>query len=231
MRTAVFDLDGTLADTAADLIAAANAACALEGLPPLDPAAERAVAGHGGRAMIRRAMALAGRPEDAGLVERLVPPFLAAYEARIAEETRLFPGAEAALDALAAAGWRLALCTNKPERLALLLLDALGARDRFGGIVGADTLPVRKPDPRPFSESVRRAGGHPGAAVMIGDTDTDRDTARNAGAPCVLMAYGYSGGAPERLAPYAVAPSLAALPAILDRALPLPLDASSPAAL
>lgn len=220
MRVAVFDLDGTLADTAGDLIGAINTVAAEEGLARLDPAAERAVAGQGGRALLRRALALSGREPDEALVERLLPGFLETYAGRIARETRLFPGAEAALDRLAAEGWTLAVCTNKPEALALSLLSALGARDRFAAVTGADTLPVRKPDPRHFAETVRRAGGASGRAVLIGDTVTDRETARRAGAPCVLVSFGYADRPLAELAPEAVLDDYAALPALLSALIP-----------
>jgi phosphoglycolate phosphatase len=216
----VFDLDGTLADTAPDLIAAINEVGGPAGLPPLDPVADRIVAGQGGRAMLALALARAGRGADATLAERLLPAFIDAYAARIAQETRLFPGVEPALDTLAAEGWRLAVCTNKPEALALRLLDALGARARFAAVVGAGALAPRKPDPTPFHESVRRAGGAPGRAVMVGDTATDRETARRAGAPCVLVAFGYGDGPPEALCAEAVAADFSAIPPLLRRLAP-----------
>ncbi len=214
MRVAVFDLDGTLADTAADLIGAANAVCAPEGLALLDPAAERVVAGQGGRALVARALALSGRAPDAALVERLIPPFLEAYAARIAQETRLFPGCAAALDALAAEGWRIAVCTNKPQALAERLLAALGETPRFAAVVGAGRLPTSKPDPAPFRESVRLAGGAAGRAVMIGDTRTDLLTARAAGAPCAIARFGYADGPLEADGFF---DAYAALPALLAR--------------
>jgi phosphoglycolate phosphatase len=204
MKTAVFDLDGTLADTAPDLIGALNEIAALEGWPALDPVRDRITAGQGGRALLRLGMARAGLPDDPARIEALVAPFMEAYAARVARETRFFPGTEAALTAMAAEGWRLAICTNKPEGLALALLDALGATAYFAAILGADTLPVRKPDPRHFHESVRRAGGIRGQAVMIGDTITDRETARRAEAPCILVRFGYADRSLADLAPDAV---------------------------
>ncbi len=149
MRGAIFDLDGTLADTAGDLLAAANEAMAPHGLPMLDPVADRAYAGRGGRPMIRRALELAGRPEDGPeerrLIEAIYPALLDAYEARIARETTLFEGVETCLAALDATGWRIGICTNKPERLALLLLKALGVRERFAAVLGADTRAQTRP--------------------------------------------------------------------------------------
>jgi phosphoglycolate phosphatase len=214
MRTAVFDLDGTLADTAADLIAAANAAAAPLGWGALDPRGDRALAGRGGRALLAAARARAGREPDPEAVEAAVPAFLAVYEARIAEETRLFPNALACLDAFAADGWAVGVCTNKPERLARLLLEALGVAGRFGALVGADTLPVRKPDPAPLAETVRRLGGDPARAVMIGDTVTDRETARRAGAPCILCRFGYEAGALDALGAEALIDDLSEAPSV-----------------
>jgi phosphoglycolate phosphatase len=213
MRAAVFDLDGTLADTAPDLIGAANAIARAQGWPPLDPDADRVAAGHGGRALIRRAMAGAGL-DDTARAEALYPAFLDVYRARIADETRLFPGAIDCLDALAAEGWRLGVCTNKPEALARLLLERLGVADRFGALVGADTLPVRKPDPATLAETVARLGARRDRAVLVGDTATDRETARRAGAPCILVRFGYAAEPPEALAPEAVADALSEVAAL-----------------
>jgi phosphoglycolate phosphatase len=219
MDTAVFDLDGTLADTAPDLIGALNTVGASEGWPLLDPYGDRVTAGQGGRALLRLGMARAGLPEDPARVEALVPAFLEAYAARLSQETRFFPGAEAALDAMAAAGWRLAICTNKPAALATALLDALGATRRFAAVLGADTLPVRKPDPEHFHETVRRAGGARGRALMIGDTITDRETARRAGAPCVLVGFGYADRPVAAMDPEAAIDDFGALAATARRLL------------
>lgn len=218
MRALIFDLDGTLADTAADLLAAANVALAGAGLPLLDLATDRQAAGRGGKSMIRASLARAGLPPDDARADTLYAPLLAAYEARIAEETRLFDGVERALDALAAEGWRLGVCTNKPERLALILLERLGVLGRFGAVLGADTLPVRKPDPAHLVETARRIGADPARAVMIGDTLTDLLTARAAGVPCILTSFGFAAEPLADLAPDAVighydelAPTLARL--------------------
>lgn len=223
MRGAIFDLDGTLADTAGDLLAAANAALAPRGLPLLTQA-DRSHAGRGGRSMIRRSLAIAGRPDDTpeaeALIDALYPELLAAYEARIARETTLFDGAEAAIETLVAHGWRIGVCTNKPERLALLLLDALGVRDRFAAILGADTLHVRKPDPEHFLETARRIGADPARSVMIGDTLTDLTTARRAGVPCVLTGFGFAAEALEDLAPDCIVAHFDELPSVLERLCP-----------
>lgn len=223
MRGAIFDLDGTLADTAGDLLAAANAALAPRGLPLLTTA-DRAYAGRGARSMIRRSLALAGRPDDTpealALSDEVYPDLLAAYEERIAQETTLFDGAEAAIEALVAAGWRIGICTNKPERLALLLLDALGVRHRFAAVLGADTLHVRKPDPEHFLETARRIGADPARSAMVGDTLTDLTTARRAGVPCVLTGFGFAAEPLAELAPDAVVAHFDELPEVLERLCP-----------
>ena len=214
MRVAVFDLDGTLADTGADLIAAANAALAGRGRP-LDPLHERATAFAGGRAMLRAGLG-PGREDE---VERLFPRLLDAYAGALAVETRLYDGAEAALAALDAAGWRLAICTNKPEGLARALLGALGVLDRFPVLLGADTLAWKKPDPRHVLEAVARSGGRRERAVLVGDTVTDRTAARAAGMPCVLVGFGP--GEVASLAPEAVIGHFDELPPVLERLVPV----------
>ena len=225
MRTVVFDLDGTLADTSADLIAAANAG--LEGLggqAALDSVADAATAFRGGRAMLRLGLGRLGpdavpEAEREATVERLYPVLLEHYRDRIDAQTRLYPGAMAAVEALKAAGFRVTICTNKPTDLAELLLARLGVREAFGGLVGAGCLPVRKPDPAPFHEAVARAGGTAGRALLVGDTVTDRDTARAAGAPVVLVTFGPEGDAVADLAPDALLPAYDDLPGLAARLL------------
>ena len=191
-----FDLDGTLADTAPDLTAALNHALIELGRPPVPEHSVRHMVGHGARALLTKGLAATGEltPE---LVEQGFPIFLDHYEAHIADRSHPFPGLEAAMDALAARGVKLAICTNKLEGLARKLIDALGWRDRFAAIVGGDTLPVRKPDPAPLFEAIARAGG--GRAAFIGDSITDTDTARNAAMPCVAVSFGFSDRPPEQL--------------------------------
>ncbi|UXU75228.1 MULTISPECIES: HAD-IA family hydrolase [unclassified Paracoccus (in: a-proteobacteria)] len=205
--TVVFDLDGTLADTSGDLIAAANACFRARGLGDLlDPVGDALIAFHGGRAMLRAGYARLSP-------EILLPPgaededygrLLDHYGQAIAVHTRLYPGAEAALEALAHAGHRLAVCTNKPAALAETLLQELGIRDRFAAMVGADSLPVRKPDPRPYREAVRAAGGQVARSFLVGDTETDRKTAAAAGVRVALVAFGPEGAGLARLAPEAM---------------------------
>ena len=219
MKSVVFDLDGTLADTSADLIAAANACFLGMGeRAVLDPVADAGIAFRGGRAMLRAGLERLGRPDDA-VVEAWYPRLLAAYEAEIDRHTVLYPGAMAAVEALRGSGHAVAICTNKPERLARILLDRLGVARAFGALVGADTLPVRKPDPRPFREAVARAGGAPGRAMLVGDTVTDRDTARAAGAPVALVTFGPNGAGAAALEPDALLAEYGELEGIAGRLL------------
>jgi len=193
----LFDLDGTLADTACDLIGTLNVLLMREGLPVVAPEAARSLVGAGARALIEGGFAMRQTPLPAMRIEPLVMDFLTHYEAHIADETRLFPGALAALDRFRDAGFRLAVCTNKPEGLALSLLEALDMRRFFGPVLGADTLTVRKPDPEHLRETVRRAGGDPACAVMIGDSEVDAETAKAAGVPLVIFGFGYTQFDPE----------------------------------
>ncbi|MFN0114484.1 MAG: HAD-IA family hydrolase [Paracoccaceae bacterium] len=218
-RTVIFDLDGTLADTSADLIASANAALeALGAGRPLDPVADALTAFHGGRAMLRLGFSRQGRSGEAA-VDAAYPALLAAYEADIDRETRLYPGAAEAVEALRAAGFATGICTNKPERLAELLLARLGVRGLFGAVVGADTLPVRKPDPAPYLASVERSGGAVARSMLVGDTETDRETGRAAGVPVALVTFGPEGRGIARLAPEALLDRFADLPALAGRLL------------
>ncbi|MCB1353095.1 MAG: HAD hydrolase-like protein [Rhodobacteraceae bacterium] len=223
MRTAVFDLDGTLADTSADLIAAANAALGEGGFgTPLEAVADAHTAFRGGRAMLRAGLArLPGSEGGAdAVIEALYPRLLEHYRTGLCRETRLYPGVEAALDRLAAEDWILAVCTNKPIALAEALLAELGIAPRFRATLGADSLPVRKPDPQHLFETIARAGGRPEGAVLIGDTETDRETARRAGLPCILVGFGPEGAGVARLAPEAMLARYDDLPGLLEAMIP-----------
>lgn len=205
MRTVVFDLDGTLADTSGDLIAAANACFRGMGAgDQLCAARDAGVALRGGRAMLRLGMERLGRGGDEAEIDRQYPVLLDAYAGAIDTHTRLYPGAMAAVEALRGAGYRVAICTNKPEALARLLLTRLGVLEAFHALTGADTLPMRKPDPEHLNETVRRAGGDPARALLVGDSDTDRNTARAAGVPSVLVGFGPSGADMAALEPEAI---------------------------
>ena len=221
MRTVVFDLDGTLADTSGDLIAAANAC--FEGMGqgrPLDPVADALTAFAGGRAMLRLGFGRLGMAWTEADVDAQYPVLLRAYADAIAVHTTLYPGAVQAVEQLRNDGFATAICTNKPEGLAITLCDRLGISHLFGALLGADTLPSRKPDPEHYFETVRRVGGPAGRSLLIGDTVTDRDTARAAGVPVVLVGFGPEGAGVRRMAPDAVLDHYDALPGLIYQLLP-----------
>ena len=220
--TVVFDLDGTLADTSADLIAAANAC--FRGLGHgdlLDPVADALTAFQGGRAMLRlglQRLGLHGLGQgDEALVDAQYPVLLAAYTEGIDTHTRLYPGVIPAIEALLGAGYATAICTNKPEGLAETLVTRLGIRGLFGSLIGADTLPTRKPDPAPYLAAVAQAGGDPARSLLVGDTETDRKTAAAVGVPSVLVTFGPEGAGVSRLAPEALLHHYDDLPALVAR--------------
>ena len=215
--TVVFDLDGTLADTSADLIAAANAC--FRGLGHgdlLDPVTDALTAFHGGRAMLKLGLERVGAMDEA-VISAQYPLLLAAYAAGIDTHTRLYPGVVPAIEALRSAGYATAICTNKPEGLAQTLVTRLGIRGLFDSLIGADTLPTRKPDPAPYRAAVAQAGGDPARALLVGDTETDRKTAAAAGVPCVLVTFGPEGAGVARLAPEALLDHYDDLPALVAR--------------
>ncbi|MBC7675109.1 MAG: HAD hydrolase-like protein [Rhodoferax sp.] len=203
MRTVVFDLDGTLADTSADLLAAANACFRGLGHTAMLDSADTLTAFHGGRAMLRLGFSRLGGYSEAD-VDAQYPVLLAAYAEAIDTHTTLYPGAVRAIEGLRDAGFALAICTNKPAGLAETLTRSLGIRHLFGALVGADTLPVRKPDPATLFEAIARVGGDPARAVLIGDTQTDRDTGLAAAVPVVLVTFGPEGAGVSRMAPEAL---------------------------
>lgn len=224
MRTVVFDLDGTLADTSADLIAAANACFQARGLEArLDPVADAATAFHGGRAMLQAGFSRAGI--DAGAMEPMIDDdyqrLLDFYGENICVHTVLYPGAVTAVAQLRENGFLTTICTNKPEGLALRLLDTLGVSHLFDAVIGADTLPTRKPDPAPYIAAVTQAGGEVARSILIGDTKTDRATAHAAQVPCVLVTFGPDGEDVLALSPDAAMASYAILPALAEQLLPL----------
>ncbi|HEY8566439.1 MAG TPA: phosphoglycolate phosphatase [Beijerinckiaceae bacterium] len=199
--TVVFDLDGTLADTAPDLVATLNAILAREGLPGVAAGEAHDMIGAGAKALIQRGFALAGQELAPARLDALYDAFLAHYAEHLCEETALYPGVAAALDHLAAAGCLLAVCTNKVEAHAVSLIEALGLRDRFAAICGRDTFPMCKPDPRHILLTVERAGGDPHHAVMVGDSRSDIAAAQAAGLPVVAVPFGYSDVPVETLGP------------------------------
>lgn len=217
MRTVIFDLDGTLADTSGDLLAAANTCFRDMGLGDvLVPGADAGIALRGARAMLRGGLERVGQ-YDAALVERYFPMLLEAYAGAIDLHTFLYPGAIDAVEALKTQGYGVGICTNKPEGLAETLLTRMGIRQVFASLVGADTLAVRKPDPAPLYEAARRAGGDPAHCVLIGDSDTDRNTARAAGVPSVLVTFGPSGADMAALKPEALLDCYEDLPGLVPR--------------
>jgi phosphoglycolate phosphatase len=190
--TVVFDLDGTLVDTAPDLIETLNVVFTRDRLPPVDYAAARDMIGGGARRMIESALKLQGRVLADGVVDRMFADFIAYYGAHVADRSQPFPGLDAALDRLAERGCRFAVCTNKLEGLSRLLLEALGLSPRFAAICGQDTFGMQKPDPEILRRTIQAAGGALQPAVMVGDSGTDIATARAAGVPVVAVDFGYS---------------------------------------
>ena len=186
-RLAVFDLDGTLVDSAPDIHAALDRLVAGQGRPGFARPEVTAMIGDGVRALVERAAAARG----IAFSEALLAGFTADYTARAAEATALFPGIAAALEALAGAGWTLAVCTNTPAAATAALLGALGLAGRFAAGGGGDSFPVRKPDPAHLLGTIARAGGDPARAVMIGDHRNDVAAAQGAGLPCLFAGWGY----------------------------------------
>jgi phosphoglycolate phosphatase len=191
-RIVVFDLDGTLVDTAPDLINALNFVLDREGLSPVPLHAARNMIGAGARRLIERGLELEGRSASVEDVTRLTGDFIDHYAAHIADHSRAFEGLESTLDELAALGYRFAVCTNKLEWLSKLLLDRLGLSSRFSAICGADTFGVAKPDPAILRQTVARAGGALSSAVMVGDAGPDIGVARRAGIPVIGVEFGYT---------------------------------------
>ena len=188
----VFDLDGTLAETAPDLVTTLNLLLTREGLPPVPYEEARRMVGGGARALIERGLAYSGSNLPVTRIDALFEEFLVHYDAHIADATTLFPGVGAALDRFETAGWRFAVCTNKIEYSSTLLLDALGIAHRFSAICGKNTFPISKPDGRALLMTIDKAGGRPDRAIMVGDSKTDIETAQNAKIPVVAVDFGYT---------------------------------------
>lgn len=191
-RAIVFDLDGTLVDTAPDLMRATNHVLATLGRPPISLEQVRVFVGHGARALISRGCAATGDPVDPRALETLYQEFVIFYAENIAEGSVPFPGLIPFLDRCLAGGIALGVCTNKLESLSVKLLEELGMDRYFGAIVGPDTLGIAKPDPRPYRETLRRLGGGEWQSLMVGDSETDIRTARAAGVPVVAVPFGYT---------------------------------------
>jgi phosphoglycolate phosphatase len=190
--TLIFDLDGTLVDTAPDLHAATNHV--LTGLKrrsiTLDEV--RAFVGHGAKALIARGCEATGDPVDPLAIDTLYHQFIDYYSSNIAANSRPYPGLIALLEKARAQGLAMAVCTNKLESLSNRLLDELDMSKYFGAVVGPDTIGVAKPDPRPYHEALRRVGGEASRSIMLGDSETDILTGQNAGVPVIAVTFGYT---------------------------------------
>lgn len=188
----VFDLDGTLVDTAPDLMASLNHTIAAASLEPVSYDDLTHLVGHGARAMVERAFTLRQAPLSSDDLDRLMARFIDHYGANMPGDSKAFPGLVEALTRLSDAGYRLAVCTNKLERFAVTLIEKLDLASHFQAIAGGDTFPVRKPDPRHLIDTIAMAGGDPKRALMVGDSINDILAAQDAGIACVAVPFGYS---------------------------------------
>jgi len=213
----LFDLDGTLVETAPDLAAALNHTLRGAGLAELALAEIRPMIGDGARALLRRGLAAEDVEPTPERFEALFAALIAHYDAHIADMSRPFPGVVEALERLSAAGLKLGVCTNKPERLSCKLLAALGLARHFQAVVGGDSLAVRKPDGGHLAGTLARLGARPERAVMVGDAANDVKGARAAGLPVVLVSFGYTATPPAELGADVLIDRFAELPAALAR--------------
>ena len=220
VRTVVFDLDGTLVDTAPDLIKALNFVLDREGLPPVPLHSARNMIGAGARRLIERGLEVEGRVATPADITRLTGDFIDYYAAHIADGSRPFEGLEDALDDLAARGYQFAVCTNKLEWLSKRLLDQLGLSSRFAAICGADTFGVSKPDPVILQQTVARAGGQLASTVMVGDAGPDIGVARRAGIPVIGVEFGYTEVPIADLKPDRLIGHMRDLPAAVESLMP-----------
>jgi phosphoglycolate phosphatase len=209
----VFDLDGTLVDTAPDLVDTLNVILAREGLAPVPFADARNMIGGGARTLIERGLKADGRAGNLAEVERLYTAFVTHYGGHLADRSLPFPGAEAAIEQLAARGYRFAICTNKLEWLSVRLLDALGLSRHFAAVCGQDTFGLQKPNPEMLLQTIRKAEGDVTRAVMVGDSRTDIDVARAARIPVIAVDFGYTETPVSELDPDLVIDSFDKLPA------------------
>jgi phosphoglycolate phosphatase len=218
-----FDLDGTLVDTAPDLVGALNHLLREESLPGLPLDSARLMVGRGARALIERGFEAAGADLDPASMPALFERFIEIYLARIANESRPFEGVERALDVLAAAGAVLCVCTNKRTDLSLALLDALSLTSRFAAVVGADLAPAAKPDPSHLEAAIAAAGGTLDRALMVGDSISDIAAARAAAVPSIVVSFGYTEIAAAELGADHLIEHFDALPALAQRLLSRPV--------
>lgn len=218
--TIIFDLDGTLIDTAPDLIDTLNVIFAREGLPPVPYEAARNAIGGGAKTMIARGIETEGRVFSAQKLEQMFADFIAYYSDHVADRSRPFPGVIEALDTLAARGCRFAVCTNKLEKLSVLLLTKLKLADRFVAICGQDTFGIQKPDPEILRQTIAAAGGMLRHSVMIGDSNTDIRTARATGVPVIAVDFGYSERPISEFGPDQIISHFSQLPALIAAIFP-----------
>jgi phosphoglycolate phosphatase len=217
--TIAFDLDGTLVDTAPDLVGALNTVLQEQGLAPVAYDHARVMVGRGAKHLIEQGYAATGLPLSPDLSPVLFERFIAVYLARIAAMSRPFPGVAQTLEALAHAGAELVVCTNKRTDLSIALLDALDLSKHFTAVVGADAAPAAKPDGRHLTFAIAQAGGDPNHALMVGDSITDVNAARNAHVPVIVTSFGYTDTAPADLGADALIDHFDQLPELAIRLL------------
>lgn len=213
----VFDLDGTLAETAPDIMRVLNVILVREGLAPLPLNRARELVGAGARALIERGFTVSGRILDADTLERLFQDFLEIYAQDVASHSHLYDGVLEAMKILQAQGYLLAVCTNKPILHTKLILEHFGISGQFAAVAGRDSFPFHKPDPRHLTMTIDAAGADPARAVMIGDSKTDIATAKAAGVPCICVPFGYTDVPIETLFPDLVIAHFSALPEAVRR--------------
>lgn len=211
LKAIIFDLDGTLADTAADIREALVRALATEGLPPVDLASVRLMIGGGPRLLVIRALDRIGVDDDDERVSRLTELFHAEYLAQQNRLSRLFSGVAVGLERMKAAGLKLGLCSNKPDDLCRLLVASFNLGDDLDVVLGSGAGLPRKPDPAPLLHVIENLGATPGTALYVGDSETDVKTARAAGVPVALVTYGYTVRHASQLGADAVVDSIAEL--------------------
>ena len=217
--TIAFDLDGTLVDTAPDLVGAVNVLLEQHGLPTLPFELARVMIGRGARALIEQGFAAAGKPLSGDEAVGLTARFIDIYGGMISNESRVFDGVEATLDELARAGAALSVCTNKRTDLSVALLDALDLTSRFAAVIGSDKAPAPKPDGRHVITAIEAAGGLVGRSIMVGDSASDVGSARSAGVPSVVVSFGYTEIAASALGGDYLIDHFAELPALAARIL------------
>lgn len=224
--TILFDLDGTLVETAPDIIAVLNVMLGARNYPAVPMSAARHLVGHGALALLRRGFADAGAVWNEDDAPALLDQFLTLYLDRIAEESHPFEGVEAAMEALAAEGAILAVATNKPTYLSVALIEQLGLTHHFAAIVGPDKVSAMKPAADHLIEAARMAGGDPARCIMVGDSATDVGAAKNARMPCFVVSFGYTEIAPRDLGGHTLIDAYAELPGVVDRIVGEMVDAT-----